>query len=292
MTTNQLNNLTCLIPLYQSKRFLNIIVENIDEHLALGASVLVSDKHSLDDTAQFLKNRYAGNQNVTIYTSNDQSDWVDNINFLITKTKTKYARIIPHDDSASSESSLILMQSLAQNPDAVMASGIVKAYDIDDNPIPQRDELNAKENKENKSWSFHDIMDFFWKGRFAGSFKGVFHADTVKNKNVLIKKTPTLIHSERLWLAALSMIGRYQFEPTAILRKRYHKSSTHSQWTIKPDAFLDSANVLWKYAEELISDQALLSSARFIIYHNAIRRARYLDNKTGKPPGYTSITTG
>lgn len=289
MNLVSLKNLTCLIPLYRSKQFISIIEKNIEEHLRLGARVLVSDKHGFDETADILRLRYEGNINVRVYKSNDQGDWVDNINFLMSKASSNYARIIPHDDSASGESSALLVESLITNQDAVMASGIVKAFDLEGNPIENRDELNEDESAENKQWSFKDQMEFFWTGRFNGSFKGVFNLQLVKDKGLFIKKTPTLVHSERLWLTALAFAGRFQFEPESILIKRYYESSTHAKWNRKPFMFLDSAKVLCQYANELFNDPDVLEKAKFIINYNAISKARFQENRIGKPPVFKMV---
>jgi len=286
MINGSLHKLTCLIPLYRSERFLDIITDNIDVHLDSGATVLISDQHCLDAAADVLKAKYSSSDRVVIHKTNSHGDWVDNINFLIGEVTTQYARIMPHDDTASSNSSAILVTSLLANPDAIMASGIVKAIDLEGSSMPSKDKFNERENRENKSWSFTDAMQFFWGGRFAGAFKGVFDAQRIKERNVFIKKTPTLVHSERLWLSAIALIGRYQFEPDSVLIKRYHDSSTHAQWTVQPAVFLASAAVQWEYAQELIDDEDLLFKARFMIYHNAVIRARYLEAEVGSPPAF------
>ena len=48
---------SCLIPLYNSQPFFDVICENIDSHLDIDAEVLVSDRHGLDDTAERLASR-------------------------------------------------------------------------------------------------------------------------------------------------------------------------------------------------------------------------------------------
>ena len=285
------DKLTCLIPLFKSSPFLDIIIENIEEHLNTGARVLISDQHCFDRSARLIKQRFRREKRVGIFESKAAGDWVDNINFLIRKVETPFARIIPHDDSASGESSTILVQALMDNPDAILASGIVRAFDLHDVRLPHKDELNANESASRRTWTFNDKMDFFWKSRYAGAFKGVWRTNAIVQYNLYIKKTPTLQHSERLWLSALAMVGRFQFVPESVLIKRYYSTSTHAKWLAKPDIYLNSAQVLLEYLDQLKANVQMLEKAKFIIYHNAIRKTRAFATKIGNAD-YSDITPG
>ena len=68
--------ISCLIPLYRSYEFYDIICENIDAHLAQDAEVLISDRHGLDDAASLLATRYAHEARVRVMTVIDERDWV------------------------------------------------------------------------------------------------------------------------------------------------------------------------------------------------------------------------
>ena len=282
MNSTILSDLTCLLPLYRSHRFIHIIMDNIDQHLALGAQILISDKHGQDPCVEILDQIYQDNPLVSLHKNTDEGDWIDNINFMIENTGTKYARIIPHDDSASGVSSQKLVASLERNPDAIMASGIVRAFDLDDNPLPNRDELNEDEDKANNQWTIDDILEFTFKGRFAGSFKGVFNCLLVKEHKLYMRRTPTSKDSERLWLNALAMVGRFQFEPDAMFKKRYHADSTSTKWHHTPSDYLDAAKILIDYFIELFPGRESIDKVKFIIYHNTIQKARYLEHKIGK----------
>jgi hypothetical protein len=63
--------ISCLIPLHDSSRFLPLIIENIDSHLSIGAEVLISDRHMLDDTIDRLAGLYGGVDAVRLFADND-----------------------------------------------------------------------------------------------------------------------------------------------------------------------------------------------------------------------------
>lgn len=247
-------HVSCLIPLYRSHAFFDIICENIDAHLTEDTEILISDRHGLDDTASRLAARYAREARVRVLTVLDEGDWVTNICQLIRAARGRYFRIIPHDDSASIESTRRLAQALDENDDAVLAYGIVRAVDLRGTPLPQLDQLNAAESPTSKVWGLEDALSLFWRNRFLGAFKGVVRADAIRSRRLLIKKTPTLVCSERAWLFALALVGRFQFVPESVLVKRYYSGSTSSHWDYTPRVYADFVGVMRQYCDELIAD--------------------------------------
>ena len=185
-----MHNLTCLIPLYRSWRFRKIISANIDAHLNHGASIIVSDRHSFDKTIDYLKGRYLNNAKVIFIALNDEVDWVENINNMIEKVNTDFFRIIPHDDTASSKSSQLLLKALEKNNDAVLASGIVHAKNLFNLRLRKRDELNQSEYKESIQWTINDAISVYCESRFAGAFKGVIRTQSIIKSNIYL----SLIH--------------------------------------------------------------------------------------------------
>jgi hypothetical protein len=257
-----MTHLSCLIPLYRSQAYFDIICKNIDTHLDADAEILISDRHGLDDTASRLAVRYAGEKRVRVMVLLDQGDWVTNICGLLLACRGRYLRIIPHDDSASRASTLSLTKALDDNGDAVLASGIVRAVDLQGVALPQLDQLNAGESRRAKTWSLEDALSLFWHGRFQGAFKGVVRADVIRSRRLLIKKTPTLIGSERAWLFGLALVGRFQFVPESVLVKRYYKGSTSSSWEYTPQVHADVARVMMDYCDDLIADATARERAK------------------------------
>ena len=269
-----MHNLTCLIPLYRSWRFRKIIRANIDAHLNHGASIIVSDRHSFDKTIDYLKHRYSHNAQITFIALNDEVDWVDNINNMIEQVKSDFFRIIPHDDTASSKSSELLLKALETNNGAVLASGIVHAKNLFNFRIPKRDELNQSEYKESLDWTINDAVSVYSQSRFAGAFKGVIRTKSIVQTNVYIKKTPSLVHSERTWLFALAMLGKFCFVPQSILIKRYYSNSTQKSWTYSDQATIDAANVMSDYCDQILTDNEVIKQTKTLMYLNAFEKIR------------------
>lgn len=290
MKNKQLQDFTCLIPLYKSRRFLSTIEENIEEHLAYGARVLVSDMHGYDDVPDLLKARYGQHENVSIHAGNSQGDWVDNINFLIRQSETRFARIVPHDDTALPGSSLALAELLRRRPDSILATGKEKFLDLQGNRLPEIMHPSKLRHAYSCPQTFAGALSFFWLGKFPSSFKGVFDARKVRERQLYIKKNPGLVYADHMWMAALFLAGGFEFLPQITLAKRLYPESTHKHYEYTPEVYLGIGDVLYEYFKEQVTSEALLSEARFVIYHNAIRRARYCSDEIGHYPDYSAVS--
>lgn len=270
--------LTCLIPLYGSEKFRSIVLKNIHEHLNSGMHVIVSDRHFKDNLIDEIEAQFHDNPSVLTLKAIDEADWVENINSMIQIVKTDYFRILPHDDSASGDSSKLLVDALERDESAILATGIVHAKNLLGLRITKRDQLNTEEINSTNDWSTESCLEFFWKGRFAGAFKGVVRTEPIKRHNLLIEKTPTLVHSERTWLFALALLGKYLVVPQSKLIKRYYSTSTHKQWKYSEQTTLDATNVMAGYCDRLIEDKDLSRRVKFNLFYNALRTRRRQPN--------------
>ena len=290
MKNQLLQDFTCLIPLYKSKRFLSIIEANIEEHLKQGARVLVSDMHGYDDVPEILKARYGQHENVIIHEDSSGGDWVDNVNFLIRQTETRFARILPHDDTALPGSSAVLVALLLKHPDAILATGEEESVDVQGKPLAAEFQPLVLPHAYTCPSTIDGALSFLWLGKFPGSFKGVFDAKVVRERELYIKKTPGLVVADHLWLNALFTAGRFEFLSKKVLVKRHYPESTHKNWKYTPEVYLGIGDVLCEYFREQIADEGLLAKVRFVTYHNAIRRARYCSEEIGHYPGYSVVS--
>jgi glycosyltransferase involved in cell wall biosynthesis len=268
---------SCLIPLYRSRRFERVITDNIDSIIDTDVEILISDRHCDDDCVDRLRTRYAGRENVRFMVASDRADWVDNINGLMAEAGGEYLRILPHDDSSTLAALTRLTDALDSAPDAVLAYGAVEAVDIDNNRIPERDALNARENPAERRWKLGDALPLFWIGRFNGSFKGLVRADAIRRSGMYIRKTPHLAHSERAWLFGLALCGRFQFTPGVMLTKRFYETSTHRSWPDTGEIIMDTADAMAAYCRDNIAGGDARTYCVRDIYWNALRKWRTIE---------------
>lgn len=277
---------SCLIPLHRSRAFLPYITANIDAHLSLGAEVVVSDRHLLDDTIDVLRDRYRGVGSVRLIAADDAIDWVANINLLLDAANGEFVRIVPHDDSATAESTASLLAALRAQPDAVLATGIVLAEDLDGHRLPDRHQMNEGEAGRDRRWTPDDALEVAFMHRFLGAFKGLVRTECLRRAGLRIRPTPTLQGSERLWLFAIALVGRMCFVPGSVLIKRYYPESVHRSWSVSARSIRDNAMVMGEYCDALVDDTAVRTSLQRNIRVNSERLARWLEAPEGPSPGY------
>lgn len=280
--------ITILIPLYASAPWLAVIEKNVEEALSIGADVIISDRHGLDDALDRLRRRYAGNQNVRFLGKRDGADFVDNINGLIAEANGRYIRIVPHDDDASAQSTTMLLDALENDPLAVLAYGDVEYLDRHGTREPRRDTLHGQEPVAPGNWGLSFVLPIFWTTRYNGAFKALIRNDVIKKRGLAIKKIPKIWYSERAWLFGLGLAGRFHRVPGFMLRKRYYEESTHRQWRRTSEITLGGAEVLKQYSEQLIADPALKALALKDIDWNANRWMQH-PKPTSADPGYAPL---
>ncbi|WP_203292189.1 glycosyltransferase family A protein [Maricaulis parjimensis] len=245
-----------LIPLYQSSRFFDVICENIDCVLPQGGQVIVSDQQGEDDCVARLRDRYGHLDTFTALDAREDGNWVSNSNRLMRAVRTEFFRIVPHDDSVSLSSFLAMRARLRACPDAVLCYGPVHAISLDGHRLPERDQIHDVEDTSDRApWSAETAADLFWTGRFGGAFKGLVRTHVVQQNQVYMRETPRLEHSERAWLFALAMIGRFVHAPRGVLTKRYYPESTHRQWRAGAQERAEATRVMREFARDLIRDR-------------------------------------
>lgn len=280
---------TVAIPLYQSLRFLDSIIANI-EALPGDVEVLVSDRHCYDDTIDRLADHFSGDIRVKCFRYKDEIDWIGNINFLLKQSESRYWQFLPHDDISPPGSLERLIQALDCDPDAILAYGPIEPVSMDGTllkermrPIPPPEVKDAKEN-----WSLDLVLPMFWKWYFTGAFKGLVRRSVLMEHDLFIRSTRDQIYPERCWLFALGLLGHFHFVPLAKYRKRFYEGSLHSSWKIKGINYINAAWVMNSYLYDLVPSIPAKCYGARDLWLNARRRAWWKDNRIGPNPSYLS----
>ncbi|MEM6281534.1 MAG: glycosyltransferase family A protein [Chloroflexota bacterium] len=279
---------TVVIPLFKSRRFMPTIIANINALPAHGVEVLISDRHCHDDTIDQLAQRYADDPRIRCLKHQDKLDWVAHINSLLEEAQGEYWRFLAHDDLSPAGSLEALIHALDSNTDAILAYGPIKAIDMNDNPLPERDKPDPHPAAAEASWTLGIALEMFWTGYFNGAFKGLVRRNIVMQSELLIRSTQDQIYPERCWLFALCLLGRFHFVPQATYVKRFYEGSVHSRWKITGRNYLSCAHVMSSYLCDLLKSSEACSYGTADLKLNAQRYAQWRDNpaKMGKRPSY------
>ena len=273
------------IPLYKSKRFLDIIIANI-EAMPDDVEILISDRHCYDGAIDILAEKFAGDKRIRFFKFHDQIDWVGNINFLMGEATGKYWRFLAHDDTSPAGSLEKLISALDSKSGAILAYCPTKAIDLNDNLLPMNERLNPYPAHAIYGWIFSLILEMFWMGHFDGAFKGLVRRDILVRHNLFVRKTANNILPERCWLFGLCFLGSFEFVSDTFYIKRFYDDSTHRMWKIQGRHFLSAAYVLSSYLWDFVAPLSARLYGIWDLWLNARRYAHWQDSKSGHRPLY------
>jgi glycosyltransferase involved in cell wall biosynthesis len=236
------------IPLYQSRRFLETIVENIESIRYPDVEIIVSDRHLLDDTLAFLRERYRSDTRFRFLEARDELDWVGNFNLLLRQSRGKYFVCMPHDDSFPPVFIGELASALEAQPDAVFAFGRVDQLSVDGflptfpwtpPPISFHDE-----------WTIGSSLRLLTLWHLWMAYRGMVRRDVVERDDVYMRPSHQNIRADVYWVFALTLRGRVSYVPSCWYTKRFYRSSTGADWRFGVRQSLNAFRVLRSYLND------------------------------------------
>jgi glycosyltransferase involved in cell wall biosynthesis len=222
------------IPLYKSRRFLDIVIENIEAIDYPNVEIIVSDRHCADDAIDRLAERFKGDARLKFLKADDGINWPEHYNFLLQAAAGRYFVWMPHDDSFLPGYLTQLVACLEERPEVVLAYGRMETIDLDGRPLPKRPrhELPVEPGEP---WTMGVAARLLMFGYLGVQFRGVFRRDVALRAGLLIRPTEGTVACDIYWLFGLALIGRFHFVPACRCRKRYYPTSTHVlQWGPRP----------------------------------------------------------
>ena len=243
------------IPLYESRRFLDTIIANIESIDYPDVEVLISDRHCKDDTIDALQDRYRDDARIRVLAATDEIGWIEHYNTLLREATGKYFRWLPHDDIIPRCGLREMVSHLEANADTVLVYGPTEAIDSEGNPLPRRSDPDPHPISNDAPWTFAISMNLFFRGYCNGAFKGLFRRGRVLDEDLFIRQTLDGVHAERCWLFALSLLSRFSFLPGYRYTKRYHDRSTSARWKIRYRHRVSACRVMRSYLKDLVPDR-------------------------------------
>jgi glycosyltransferase involved in cell wall biosynthesis len=210
------------IPLYRAAKFYDTIVANIDGIDYPNVEIIISDRHSLDDTIDKLDDRYKDDTRVTTYQSSDQLDWWDNYNFLVHQASGKYFRWLPQDDYLPQEGLHRLISRLEADADVILVYSQVETVDVEGKLVGVigRDLRYAARHRG--CWGYVDALGVVTYLHHRGAGSGIFRRDQIARLGLDIRPVPGGIGGTVAFRYALACHGRFEMVPEVVSRYTIH----------------------------------------------------------------------
>ena len=236
------------IPLYRSRRFLDTIAGNIDAIRYPHVEIVVSDRHSLDDTVDLLRQRYRADPRIRFLQSTDGLDWVGNFNLLLREARGTYFVCMAHDDTFPASYVEQLVSALEARPDAVFAFGKVDQLSVD-GFLPTFP-TSAPPLTNDEPWTLGASLRLLTLWQLWIAYRGMIRRDVVAHRSLYMRPTYRTIRADIYWVFAVSLVGRLQYVPSCAYTKRFYRSSTGATWRFGPRQSLDAIRVLGSYLDD------------------------------------------
>jgi glycosyltransferase involved in cell wall biosynthesis len=253
---------TNAIPLYRSKRFVDIIIANIEAIDYPNIEIIISDRHQYDDAIEILEARFREDSRVTILKAKDELTYALHYNLLLSLGRGKYFRWMPHDDSYPTCGLRAKVEILENNPQYILVNGPWHRLDSTGNvelvKYPKKSRLNR--------WSYETSLFVAFEDYEAHAFKGLFRREIVVAKGIWLFDTSRIISPERCWEFAMSLVGEFYDYKDFAYYKRYHPDSAHSTWKEKWHPVDILYNWYYKFKYQWTLDRKPLRIIAFLVF--------------------------
>jgi glycosyltransferase involved in cell wall biosynthesis len=236
------------IPLCRSRRFLDVIVGNLEAIAYGNVEVIVSDRHGDDDTLEVLRCRFGADRRFRFLAATDGLNWVEHYNLLLRAARGRYAVLFPHDDSYPASYIGELVTALEARPDAVLAFGGVERLSLEGFlPVPP---FSPPPMPPRSGWALGASLRMLTLWQLWIAFRGMVRCDVVRRSNLYLRETRGNVRADIYWVFALSLRGRLLYVPSCTCTRRFHRTSTGAGWRYGLAESLNACRVLRSYLND------------------------------------------
>ncbi len=243
---NNFPPVTVAIPLFFSRRFLEIVIQNIETISYPNLHFIVSDRHGGDDTLTLLRNHFQSDPRISFVECIDQYHWIRHYNDLLQQAGGKYFAWMPHDDSYAPDYVTRLVEFLEAHPDVILAFGEMHRITPDGTDISNPRSLEHwKSFVVDNSWSTEQAVKLHFCWNLAYGFRGLFRLQPIQEKPLYIRETHQGIGADGLWMFGVALTGRIAYVPQCQCWKRIYNDSTHASWRERKRQYRFRWSWLW-----------------------------------------------
>lgn len=220
-------DITVLIPLHDSLRFIEVVRRNIGE-LSPMARVIVSDPLESDGALRQLERDHGRDPNVTFVGRRELgTGWVPHYNDLLSRTRTPFFMWLAHDDEIDASYLSVCRERL--RTDRALGGVVghiepVRGEGLLD--VPQKRYPDPSAVAKHRFYA--NALLFEWN--LGVLFRAVFRT---KGARPVPETYDGDQYADIVWAYGFCLDYRVAQEPSAVYRKRFFPDSTHQQWNLR-----------------------------------------------------------
>lgn len=233
---------TICLPLFRAARWVDNICAGIESRTYPNLEFLISDQHCYDDAIDQLRSRFGDDPRFRFFVSTEELEWWQNFNLLAERAGGRYFRWLAQDNGLEPGSLGAAVERLESAPDAVLTYGPIDIVNAAGETITRGRADIRRAFGEDEPWTWFEKMATFARWRHRGANQGLFRTAVFRRAKLALKKTPEGQGSPSLALMfALSLRGRFCYEPRYRQPVRFHAASFSAQRRLKAGDFLSYA---------------------------------------------------
>jgi len=217
------------IPLYRAAAFYDTIVDNIDSIDYANVEILISDRHLIDDTIDRLETRYQDDKRVTAYRHEDEGDWWDNYNFLLTRASGKYFRWLPQDDPLPRVGLDKLIARMEAEPQAILVYPRIDTIGPSGEVLVEGGHDVRHAAKKCRRWRYRDALSVAAQIHHQAAGTGIIRREQVVGLNIRIPEVGGGLGT-MAFRYGLALHGRFVMVTDVVGYYRWH-SGNYSHYT-------------------------------------------------------------
>lgn len=217
-----LSNVTVAIPLYQSLKYSDIIIQNIDR-LVNHCKVIVSDPSESDSLLLRIESHFQGKDNLRVIGKRTlEKGWVTHWNDLMNEVDTKYFMWLSHDDEIDLDWVVENLRNLLTNPNLAGSFGLLDRI-LDDGSRIEYGERLPTSNVKSREFKANQLLESWHLGIATRALW-----DKSKVLPMLNTWDPFDEWADIIWVYGILLEHNISQIDTVSYGKRYYAGSTHS----------------------------------------------------------------
>jgi hypothetical protein len=215
--------ITVAIPLHKSSMWVDNIVANVENLSPLVTEILISDQTCLDDAADQLRIRLAGNPRVIIHSRASGLGFAEHYQYLLESASGDLFMWMPHDDIFEPSWIPTLAAALEEHPEAWLAFGKLHTVEVDG--VTPLWPLILPVQPGLLSLRQAIRMMVFWT--IWSPFRGLFRRKNVLDAKIPMDPVNSLTAIDIEWVFTVALHGKLIYNNNTTTWKRLYEGSTH-----------------------------------------------------------------
>lgn len=212
---------TLCVPVYNGEAFVAETLSSIQRQSYESFTVLISVDASTDESATRCRS-FLHDDRFQVFGQEQRLGWVGNCNWLVSRVRTPYFCIIPHDDILDPSYIDRLLVTAEAHPEAAVVYTDIQTFGSIDSHIVAQPSIHGL--------VLTRVLAFLVEHYNAVAFRGLVRSEALKKAGLLQNNPFHDFAEDTVWLMKLVRQGDFVRVAEPLYSKRYRDGGVHREW--------------------------------------------------------------